>query len=86
MKSISTTQLRTKSKELVHALHDGQVVELIHRSAPVGEIRPKTKQVKTLTKERIEKLNKLIDGLRLSPTTPAEREKRYRAHLEKKYG
>src|SRR5690606_12332476 len=36
----TSTQLRTKSKELVDALSDGQAVTLIHRSRVIGVIKP----------------------------------------------
>ena len=41
MQYITTTQLRTESKELVKVLQEGRSVDLIHRSRVVGEIKPK---------------------------------------------
>lgn len=83
MQVITTTQLRTKSKELIEALLNGYSVDLIHRSKVVGEIKPKIYDPKPFDAK---KFSRLVDKLNLPKTTYAEREKRYRAHLMKKYG
>jgi antitoxin (DNA-binding transcriptional repressor) of toxin-antitoxin stability system len=86
MQYISTTQLRTKSSELIKTLKSGRTVEIIHRSKVVGEIRPKTYEARPLTDNDISDLKKIIDDLDLLKTTPKQREKQYRKHMESKYG
>ncbi len=83
MQVITTTELRTKSKELVRILQEGHSVDLIHRSKVVGEIKPKIYDPKPFDAESF---LKLVKKLNLPKTTPAQRERRYRAHLMKKYG
>ena len=85
MQVITTTELRTKSKELVNALQEGHSVDLIHRSKVVGEIKP-IYDAKPLTKEGIEQLKKLAQALNLPKLSYKERERRYRKHLMEKYG
>lgn len=85
MQVITTTELRTKSKELVAALQEGYSVDLIHRSKVIGEIHP-AKEPKPLTKKDIEKLKKLARELNLPKLSYKERERRYRKHLMEKYG
>ncbi|MBI2086209.1 hypothetical protein HYT74_02620 [Candidatus Daviesbacteria bacterium] len=41
MQFITTTELRTKSKELVKTLQEGNSVYLIHRSKVIATIMPK---------------------------------------------
>ncbi len=85
MNYITTTDLRTKSKELIRVLREGRSVDLIHRSKVVGEIRPAQKiQGKPFN---VEEFKKILKNLAPSkPTTPKQREKIYRDHLMKKYG
>lgn len=83
MNYITTTDLRTKSKDLVKALQEGHSVDLIHRSKIVGEIRPKIYDPKPFD---VERFKKIVARLNLPKTTYAQREKIYRAHLMKKYG
>lgn len=85
MNYLTTTELRTKSSQLIEVLKKGGSVSLIHRSKLVGEIIPK-KEVKTLTKEDIKVLKKLAKELNLPKTSYKERERRYRKHLMEKYG
>jgi len=85
MQMITTTELRTKSKELVKALREGRSVELVHRSQLVGEIKP-TFGAKPLTEAGIKKIQEAAKKLNLPKLSYKEREKRYRAHLMKKYG
>lgn len=86
MNYITTTELRTKSSQLVDELRRGGVVSLIHRSKVIGEIKPKLYDPKPLTKEDIKKLIKLAKALNLPKLSYKERERRYREHLMKKYG
>lgn len=82
---VTTTQLRTKSKELVKTLKEGGSVDLIHRSQIVATIKP-SPETKPFTKEGADKLEKLAKKLNLPKLSYKEREKRYRHHLVKKYG
>lgn len=82
MKYITTTDLRTKSSELVDSLKRGESIELIHRSKVIGEIRPK-KEVKPFD---VKALKRLARSLNLPKTTYAQRERIYRKHLMEKYG
>lgn len=85
MNYITTTDLRTKSSQLVNSLLKGHEVVLIHRSRIIGEIKPK-KGSKPFTQEDIKQLKKLAEELNLPKTSYEQREKIYRKHLMKKYG
>lgn len=86
MQLISTTQLRTKSKDLVATLLAGYSVDLIHRSKKIGTIEPSHQTPKIMTKERIEKIIKMAQKLNLPKLSYKEREKRYREAMLKKHG
>jgi len=83
MQIITTTQLRTKSKELVKVLQEGRSVDLIHRSRVVGEIRPKMYDPKPFDPD---KFLKTVNKLNLPKLTPRQIEKGYRAAMMKKHG
>jgi len=83
MKFVTTTDLRTKSSNLVDSLKRGESVSLIHRSKIVGVIKPAKEEPKKFDAKRFARL---VTALNLPLTTYAEREKRYREHLMKKYG
>lgn len=85
MNYITTTDLRTKSSELVDALKKGFSVSLIHRSRVIGEIKPQ-KEARALTEEDINELKELAKELNLPKLTYRQREVRYRKHLMGKYG
>lgn len=85
MDYITTTDLRTKSSELVYMLKNGLSVSLMHRSKIIGEIKPK-KSAKIFTKESAQKLKNLADKLNLPTLSHQERERRYGKHLMEKYG
>ena len=85
MEYITKTQLRTKSSQLVNSLKKGDSIPLIHRSQVIGEIKPVKKKLKTI--KDVEEFKKAMGAIgRNIPTTYAQREKIYRAHLMKKYG
>ncbi len=86
MDYITTTDLRTKSSQLVDALKSGLSVPLIHRSEIIGEIKPKKKTVYPLTQADIDELKKLARELNLPKTSYKEREQIYRKHLLERYG
>lgn len=85
MEYITTTQLRTKSSQLVNSISKGDTVSLVHRSRVIGEIRPK-KEAKALTKTDIKHIQQLAAKLNLPKTSYKERERIYRKHLMAKYG
>lgn len=85
MNYITTTELRTKSKQLIKALDEGKTVKLIHRSKVVGVVKPET-DVPIMTKESIEVIKKAAQKLNLPKISYKERKKIYRKHLMEKYG
>ncbi|MDO8429441.1 MAG: hypothetical protein Q7S88_02315 [Candidatus Daviesbacteria bacterium] len=85
MNYITTTELRTKSSQLVETLKKGGSVSLIHRSKVIGEFKPK-QDAKPMTKSGIKELKRLAKELNLPKMTYAQREKTYRKHLVEKYG
>lgn len=85
MQYITTTDLRTKSSELVNSLSKGEVVSLVHRSKIIGEIKPK-RELKPITKADIRQLKNLAFELNLPEISYKQREKIYRKHLTEKYG
>lgn len=85
MQYITTTDLRTKSSELVNSLSRGEIVSLVHRSKIIGEIKPK-KDLKPLTKDDIQQLKNLALELNLPKISYKQREKIYRKHIMEKYG
>jgi len=83
MDYITTTELRTKTAQLVKSLKNGESVDLVHRSKVIGIFKPPPIPSKPFN---VERFKRLVKKLNLPKTTPAQREKIYRAHLEKKYG
>lgn len=82
MQYITTTDLRTKSSQLVNILKNGGSVSLIHHSKVIGKIQPDQEPKPFDAK----KFKKLVNGLNLPKTTYTQREKIYRKHLMEKYG
>jgi antitoxin (DNA-binding transcriptional repressor) of toxin-antitoxin stability system len=85
MDSITTTNLRTQSSQLVDTLKKGGVVSLIHRSKVVGVIKPQ-KEPKVLTKTDIKQIKDSAENLHLPKISYEEREKLYRKQLIDTYG
>lgn len=83
MNTITATELRTKTPELIEALASGYTVDFIHRSRIIGEIKPKEETVKLFDAK---KMSKLVDALNLSKLSDKEIERRYRKHIMEKYG
>lgn len=81
---ITTTELRTKSAELVSLLAAGSDVNLVHRSQIIGRVIPKdTNRIKTISAKKLQrKINKL-DFPRL---TAVEIDRRYRLAMMEKHG
>lgn len=83
MNYITTTQLRSKTSHLINSLKKGDRFSLVHRSKVVGVIEPVKDEPK---KFDVEGFKRLVKELNLPHLSYAERERRYRAHLMKKYG
>lgn len=85
MQFITSTDLRTKSSELIKTLKKGGSVSLVHRSQVIGEIKPK-KEAKVMTASDIAKLKQIAKKMNLPKTSYKQREKNYRKHIMEKYG
>lgn len=83
MNLITSTELRTKTPQVIDILLAGGSVDLIHRSRIVGEIRPKKSEGKVFNAKRF---LKIIERLNLPHLSYAEREKKYREAMERKHG
>lgn len=83
MEYITTTNLRTKSKQLVDALKKGAIISLIHRSKVIGKIQPFKEAGKLFDAAEFKRF---VKDLKLPKTTPSQRDKIYRKHLLRKYG
>lgn len=83
MNYITTTELRTRSSELIALLKSGESVNLVHRSKLIGEITPKDQRTKRFDAKKVEKI---VNDLNLKPLSDREIERRYRAHIMKQYG
>ena len=83
MQYITTTDLRTKTPELINTLKQKGEISLIHRSKIVGIIKPVEDSPKSFDPVAFDHL---IKDLHLPKTTPKQREKIYKKHLMKKYG
>lgn len=86
MQYITTTQLRTKSSDLVKNLLYGKSVNLVHRSKVIGKISPEV-DLKTLTGKDIKEMKMLVRKAKPKRLVPrSQREKVYRERLTKEYG
>lgn len=83
MNYITSTDLRTKSSQLIDSLLRGTAVSLIHRSKVVAQIQPIEETGKFFDASSFKFI---INNLNLPSTTPAERKKNYNSHLLNKYG
>lgn len=84
MNYITTTDLRTKSTELVDSLKNGRSVSLIHRSQVVGKIVPDgDTKLKTIDAKKLEGI---INDLDLPVLTLTEIDRRYRKAMMQKHG
>lgn len=83
MDVITSTELRTKTPQVIQTLLHGGVINIVHRSKIVGEIRPKFSQEKVLSART---LQRKIDALALPRLTHKEIDRRYRAAMMKKHG
>jgi len=85
MNYITTTELRTESKNLIEALMMGKSVKLIHRSKVVGQINP-DEEIKKLNNKDLENIQTAAGKLNLPKMPYSQREKKFRDGLIKKYG
>jgi len=83
MQYITTTQLRTESKELVKVLQEGRSVDLIHRSRVVGEIKPKIYDPKPFDPD---KFLKIVKKLNFPELSQRQIQARYRRAMMEKHG
>ncbi|MEK6583272.1 MAG: hypothetical protein AABY66_00315 [Nitrospirota bacterium] len=86
MNTITATELRTKTPELIQTLMNGYTVDFIHRSTLVGEISPAKKPVKAMSRKDIKELMEMAESLDLPKLSDKEMDRRYRQHIMKKYG
>jgi len=86
MNYITSTELRTKTSELVKALKKGQSVSLLHHSRIIGTFEPKIKDEPVKIVD-VKALKKFLDEIKPKKLIPRkDRDKIYRKHLEEKYG
>ena len=85
MNFISTTDLRTKSSEIVSTLKSGESLYLVHRSKVVGEIKPAvdTRKPKRFNAKKFLEAARKLNFPKLSYK---EREKRYRQYMMERHG
>lgn len=84
MEYITATELRTKTKELVKYLKNGNSTNLVYKSKIVGIVSPiKEKRLKVVDEHFIEIMKKMSTN---TVTTKKQREQIYRKHLIDKYG
>ena len=88
MNYITTTELRTKTKQLIDTLRTGKSISVLHRSKIIGEIRPATSDQPTapLKVFNSKRFLKNVQLLNLKPIALEDRGTIYRQHLEEKYG
>lgn len=84
MQYITTTELRTKSSDLINALLAGYSVKLIHRSKPIAKIEPAPQ---LLTRpSNVALFEKAIRSFKLPRLSLRQARTRYSSHLRRKYG
>ncbi len=86
MNLITTTELRTKTTNLLESLLSGEEVDLVHRSKIVATIKPKKDEPKSLSKQDIKAIISMAKKINLPKLSDKEIERRYRKHLLEKYG
>ena len=87
MTFITTTQLRTMTKDLVAQLSRGETVQLIHRSKVIGQIMPSaSKEVSEDKKFNAKEFRKASKALGLKPMSDTEKDAAYRKAMMSKHG
>lgn len=82
MNYITSTELRTKTSEVMRTLQNGGSIRLIHKSKVIGEITPTPSPVKPFDSEKFLLALKGLKPKKLIPRK--DRDKIYRKHLEEK--
>ena len=83
MNTITATELRTKTKNLVEALLNGEEISVIHRSKVIGVFKPKKQGPVTFDAK---KFTEIVEKMNSPKRTMAEIDKRYRAAMMRKHG
>ena len=86
MDYITTTQLRTQTKQLVNQLKMGKKITLIHRSQKIGVIQADQDTKSETDKPEPGKLTKLIRDLKLPKLSDKQRAEKYLKSLAAKHG
>ena len=86
MNLITTTELRTKTTNLIESILSGEEVDLVHRSKIVATIKPKRDEPKPLNEQDIKEIINLARSLNLPKLSDKQIETRYRKHIMEKYG
>lgn len=83
MNTITATELRTKTKDLVEALLSGEEISVIHRSKVIGVFKPKRRAVKVFDAKAF---GEIVAKMNVPKLSQKEREERYRSAMLKKHG
>lgn len=83
MNTITATELRTKTKDLMEALLNGEEISVIHRSKVIGVFKPK-KQGPVVFDAK--KFTEIVEKMNVPKLSQKEREKRYISAMIKKHG
>lgn len=86
MDYITTTQLRTQTKQLVNQLKSGKKITLIHRSQKIGVIQAEQDARFESEKPESGKLAKQIRDLKLPKLSDKQREEIYQKQMISKNG
>ena len=85
MQTISFTELRTKSPQLVKAIKSGQTVKLTYRDRLLADIEP-LRRVQKAKKFNYKNFQRLLKEFKYPRLTVKQARKRYENHLMEKYG
>lgn len=83
LQTITTTELRTKSRLLVDSIKYGGSVRLLHRSRIIATIKPRNTFIKLFNTKGF---SQIVSKLNLTPLSSSQIKDRYQKHLLKKYG
>ena len=84
MNLITTTQLRTKTKNLVDSLLNGNEITVVHRSRVIGKFIPQTGEEPKRFDAK--KMAEIVKKLNLKPLSEKKQRENYDKHLREKYG
>lgn len=83
MTYITTTELRTKTADVVMALLAGESIDLIHRSKVLGEISPVKYAPRPFNAKRVKEI---VEAMNFPLLSTKEIEQKYRAYIMNRYG